>query len=120
MLCVLPDKNQHCNACAYKRKKCLWYGKGILKSSVKKDEGKEVEATEGMRRRPKRPLRTIKARMPSQRVIRVESSEEVEEAVMESRKRRKIEVRKEVEENSGGMLVSAMCEEAPPLARQGV
>ena len=97
----------------------MWDGKGIPKSSTKKDEGKEVEATEGARRRPKRPLRTIKARMPSQRVIRVESSEEVEEAVMESRKRWKIEVGEGVEKNSGEMPVSAVREEAPLLARQG-
>ena len=55
---------------------------------------------------------------PSQKKTRVESSEEVEEAVIESRKKRKIGVGKEVE-NSGGMPVSAMREEALPPARQG-
>src|SRR5262245_4343178 len=105
--------------CAYRRKKCLWDGRGIPKSSMKKDEGKEVEATEGANRRPKRPLRTMKAQVPSQRIMCMESSEEVEEMVIESRKKWKIGVGKEVEENSGGMLVSAMHEEALLLAHQG-
>ena len=118
-MCVLLDKNRCCDACAYKRKKCLWDGKGIPKSSMKKVERKEEEVMEDARRRPKQPLRMMKVQTASQQILRAESSEEVEEAVMESRKSRKIEVGKEVEENNGGMPVSAMHEEAPPLARQG-
>src|SRR5262245_12021050 len=119
VLCILPDKNQRCDACVIRRKRCLWNGEGIPKGGMKKEESKEVEVTEDAKRRPKRPLRTMKAQVPSQKKTCVESSEEVEEAVMESSKRRKIEVEKATGENSGEIQVLAMHEEALLLARQG-
>ena len=78
-----------------------------------------MEVTEGAKRRPKRPLRTMKARVPSQKRTRVDSSTEVEEVVTGGSKRRKIGVGEGVEDNSGKMPLSAIREEARPLGRQG-